>query len=287
MGDQVRATLWMCGWITAMLTMAVAGRELTDADMSVFQIMVIRAGMGLMVTLPIIFFLGGKPAQTGLLKLHVLRNSIHFTAQYAWFVGISLIPLAQVVTIEFTMPIWTAIFAAMFIGEQITRNRVLAIILGFIGVLVILRPGVEAIHWGAIVVMYAAAGFGASVTMTRELAKADSALTIVFYMFLVQFIIGIGPALYQWVHITSDMLPWALLVAATGGSSHFFLAKAMRTADATFVVTLDFLRVPLMAIIAWLLYSEPLEVWLFAGGVIILVANLINLKKPARVSAVE
>jgi drug/metabolite transporter (DMT)-like permease len=287
MSNEFRATGWMVGWLLALLCMAIAGRELTSANMSVFQIMLIRAGVGLAVTLPIIIAKGGTPAHTNRLKLHVVRNFVHFTAQYSWFLAISLIPLAQVVTIEFTMPIWTVIFAALFIGERVTTTRMVAIALGFIGVLVILRPGVADVHWAVFVVVYAAAGFGASVTMTKELSRTDSALTVVFYMFVVQSVIAVVPALYYWVHITAEMWPWVILLGAVGGVSHFFLTKAMHLADASFVVTLDFLRVPATAIIAWLLYSEPLEVWLFAGAVLILAGNLINLRRPASTKRVK
>ncbi len=272
----------MGGWLVALLCMAITGRELISANMSVFQIMLIRAGIGLLVTLPIVLARGGTPAHTNRMSLHIVRNFIHFTAQYSWFLAISLIPLAQVVTIEFTMPIWTAIFAALFLGERITTNRFLAITLGFIGVLVILRPGAVDVHWAVFIVLYAAAGFGASVTMTKELSRTDSALTVVFYMFAVQFVIAIGPALYYWVSITAEMWPWVILLGAAGGVSHFFLTKAMHLADASFVVTLDFLRVPATAVLAWLLYSEPLEVWLFAGAILILAGNLLNLRKPSK-----
>ena len=287
MNNQVHASLWMAGWIIALLCMAIAGRELVTSDMSVFQVMVIRSGFGLAVTLPIVLARRGSPARTNRPRLHLIRNSIHFVAQYSWFLGIALIPLAQVVTIEFTMPIWTAIFAALFIGERITRDRSIAILLGFVGVLVILRPGIEGVHWGVFVVLFAAAGFGASVTMTKELARTDSALTVVFYMFLIQFLIALVPAVYEWIELTPAMWPWVLLLGISGGVSHFFLTKAMYLADASFVVTLDFLRVPATAVLAWFLYSEPLEVWLFVGGVIILVANLINLRKPTKPALAE
>lgn len=284
MSDQLRATVWMAGWLAALLCMAVAGRELVTANMSVFQVMLIRAGLGMLIVLPVVIYRGGTPAHTNRLRLHVLRNTIHFTAQYSWFLGLALIPLAQVVTIEFTMPIWTAIFAALFINERITPTRVLAIFLGFLGVLIILRPGFQEVHLGVFVVLYAAAGFGASVTMTKELARTDSALTVVFYMFLIQALIAVGPALYLWVEITDKMWPWVILLGAAGGVSHYFLTKAMYLADASFVVTLDFLRVPATAVIAWFLYSEPLEVWLFAGALLILAGNLINLKRPSKAS---
>ena len=231
MKPELRASLWMVGWLVALLCMAIAGRELTSANMSVFQIMLIRAGIGLAVVAPIVFYKAGLPAHTKRLKLHIVRNFVHFAAQYSWFLAISLIPLAQVVTIEFTMPIWTVIFSAMFIGERITFNRIVAIILGFVGVLIIIRPGVEEIHWAVFVVLFAAAGFGASVTMTKELARTDSALTVIFYMFVIQFCIAIGPALYYWVQITEEMLPWVILLGVSGGVSHFFLTKAMHLAD--------------------------------------------------------
>src|ERR1700740_3646926 len=141
-----RAALWMAGWLSQMLVVMVAGREATR-ELNVFQIMEIRSGLGLVMLYPLIRFAGGFAAlRTSRFRIHLGRGLLHYASQLGWFFALTLIPLAQVVSIEFTMPIWTAILAATFLGERITVWKVSAISLGLIGVFVIVRAAAREIN---------------------------------------------------------------------------------------------------------------------------------------------
>ena len=219
--------------------------------------------------------------KTSRLPQHVARNSIHFCAQLGWFYALTLIPIGQVVAIEFTMPIWTAILAAMFLGERMTVWKVEAIVLGLVGVIVIVRPATGEISSGQLFALAAAVGFGISVAMVKSLTRTDQTLTILFWMQAVQFAGSVLPAIYFWQWHSLTTWGWAVVVAFCGTYSHYCMTRAMLYADATVVVPMDFLRVPLVALAGWLLYSERLDAFTVFGAVLILSGNLVNLRSPA------
>lgn len=119
-----KAAAWMVGWLLMMTAIAVAGREATR-ELSIFQVMLLRSLIGLMVLAPLVQAAGGLQAmRTQRLKSHALRNLVHYAAQYAWLAALALIPLAQVVALEFTMPIWTALLAYAFLGERLDARKI-------------------------------------------------------------------------------------------------------------------------------------------------------------------
>lgn len=273
-----KAALWMAGWLAAMVTMAVAGREATS-ELNVFQIMELRSVIGLFMLYPLIRVAGGLRAMwTPLLPQHIGRNAVHYVAQYGWFYALTLIPLAQLISIEFTMPIWTAVLAVAFLGERISGWKAASIILGLVGVTIIVRPGLGEMNVGQVIALAAAVGFGVSVTMTKFLTRTDSAIQIIFWMLLIQSVIGLVPAILVWQTPSPDVWPWILLVAFCGTFSHYCMARAMAHADATVVVPMDFLRVPLTAAAGWLVYSEGVDTFTVLGAALILSGNLLNLK---------
>jgi drug/metabolite transporter (DMT)-like permease len=276
------AALWMAGWLVLMLCVAIAGRE-TTRELNVFQIMEVRSVFGFFMLWPLIHFNGGFAAmQTARPLQHVARNLVHYVAQLGWFFALTLIPLGEVVSIEFTMPIWIAILAAIFLGERLTIWKIVAILLGLIGVLIIVRPTMTAINPGQLIALGAAVGFGISVTMMKSLTRTESSLAIIFWMIVVQAAAGFFPAIYVWQWPSAYVWGWIVVVAFCGTFSHFCMARAMLYADATIVVPMDFLRVPLTATIGWLLYAERLDIYSVLGAVLILAGNFLNLKSVSR-----
>jgi drug/metabolite transporter (DMT)-like permease len=274
-----KAAAWMAGWLTLMLVIAVAGREATR-ELTVFQVMEMRSVMGMVLLWPLIAVSGGVAAlKTQRLREHAARNVVHYGAQYAWFAALTLIPLAQVVAIEFTMPIWIILLAALFLGERITRWKVLAVALGLLGVGLIVRPSSSGLSPGQLVALAAAVGFAVSVTMVKSLTRTDSAVAISFWMLVVQSLLGLLPALWVWRWPSPTTWAWVVLVAFCGTFSHYCMARAMRHADATVVMPMDYLRVPLTALAGWLLYAERLDLLTVLGTVLILAGNVLNLRR--------
>ena len=278
-----KAAAWMAGWLTAMVVMAVAGRAATRT-LHVFQIMEMRSLIGFVLLWPLIHAGGGVRALgTARLGQQVARNAVHYAAQFGWFFALTLIPIAQVVAIEFTMPIWTALLAVTFLGERLSAARVVAVALGVVGVTVIVRPGVDHVDPGQLIALAAAVGFAVSVILVKSLTRTDSSVTIVFWMLVVQSAIGAVPALIVWRTPTAAVWPWVLVIALCGTYSHFCMTQALRHAEATMIVPMDFLRVPLSAVAGWLVFGERIDAFTIGGAALILFANLLNLRRPAPV----
>ena len=272
------AALWMAGWLSLMLIIAIAGRE-AAREINVFQLMEMRSILGFLMLYPLIRASGGFAiVKTKRLPQHIVRNLIHYGAQLGWFFALTLIPIGQVVAIEFTMPIWTAILAAMFLGERMTVLKIAAIALGLIGVIMIVRPATGEINSGQLIMVAAAVGFGISVTMVKSLTRTDQTLAILFWMLVVQSAAGLLPALYVWTWPPTHIWGWVLVIAFCGTFSHYCMARALLHADATVVIPMDFLRVPLTAAAGWLIYSERLDLFTVLGAALILAGNLLNLK---------
>jgi drug/metabolite transporter (DMT)-like permease len=279
------AALWMAGWLALMLVMVVAGRE-TTREMNVFELMEIRSVIGFCLLLPFVYRNGGFASMTTRrLPQHIGRNLVHYAAQLGWFFALTLIPIGQVVAIEFTMPIWTAILAASFLGERMTAWKLSAIMLGIVGVIIIVRPATGEVNPGQLIALGAAVGFGISMALVKLLTRTESALAIIFWMIVVQGVAGLIPTLYVWAWPSAYVWFWVVVIAICGTFSHYCLASAMRYADASVVVPMDFLRVPLTATAGWLLYSERLDLFTVLGAVLILTGNLLNLKPNTPVPA--
>ena len=276
--SKTKAALWMAGWLALMLIVAIAGREGMRA-LNVFQLMEMRSLLGLLMLYPLIRINGGFAIlKTARLHVHIGRNLIHYAAQLGWFFALTLIPIGQVVAIEFTMPIWTAILAASFLGERMTVWKITAIVLGLIGVIVIVRPATGAINPGQLIALGAAVGFGISIAVVKSLTRTEQTLAIIFWMLVVQSAAGLLPSLYAWTWPDAYVWFWVVVIAFCGTFSHYCMARAMLHADATVVIPMDFLRVPLTATAGWLIYSERLDLFTVAGAALILTGNLLNLK---------
>ena len=272
-----RAAGWMAGWLTLMIVIAVAGRE-ASRELSVFQIMLMRSVIGMAMLWPLVRAAGGLAAmRTGRLPQHALRNAVHYAAQYGWFAALTMIPLAQVVAIEFTMPIWSAALAVAFLGERMNVLKWVAVLLGLVGVAVIVRPGAGTLDAGQLIALASAVGFAISVVLVKSLTRTEAAVAISFWMLVVQSVIGLVPALLVWQWPSATVWGWVVVVAFCGTYSHYCFARAMQHADATVVVPMDFLRVPLTALVGWLAYSERLDLFTALGVALILAGNLLNL----------
>lgn len=272
------AAIWMAGWLLNTLALTIAGRELGH-DIPVFVTMMFRSLIALAILTPIVLYYGGFKGRFINLRLNIVRNIVHYGSQYSWFLALTLIPLAQVIAIEFTMPIWIALIAALVLGETLTRFKIMAIALGFLGIMLIVKPGTAHLNEGHIVALVAAIGFAISVTMTKVITRTDSALTIIFLMFLIQTVIGAVPAFITWKWPEPHNWIWVAVVGLAGTFSHYCLSKAISLADMTIVSPMDFLRVPLTVLAGYWLYQEGFDLYSIIGTLLILGANTLNLLK--------
>jgi drug/metabolite transporter (DMT)-like permease len=151
---------------------------------------------------------------------------------------------------------------------------------GLVGVIIIVRPATGQVDPGQLIALGAAIGFCVSMVLVKSLTRTESALAVIFWMLVVQSTVGLVPTLALWTWPSAHGWGWMIVIGICGTFSHYCLASAMRYADATVVVPMDFLRVPLTATAGWLLYAERLDVFTGLGAALILAGNLLNLKAP-------
>ena len=270
------ALAWMSGTLLSFCLMALGARELSG-EIPVLQVLFFRSAVGLILISSLILLLDKKHVfRSERVALHAFRNTFHFLGQYGWFVGIGLLPLAEVFALEFTVPIWTAIIAAFFLREKITPRKAVSIFLGVIGVMVIVRPGVEIVDTASLIVLGAAICYAVAYTATKSLSSSESPLTILFYMCLVQLPVSLFLSLSTWTWPAGIQWLWLVVIGVTALSAHFCLVKAMGYAEVTTVITLDFLRLPLIAVLGVLLYNEEFELYLLIGSGLMLAGNWVN-----------
>lgn len=280
---------WMSGTLLAFSAMAIAIRALAG-ELSLVEMLTARAAVGLAIICTVMAL---RPElrltlNRRRLPLHVLRNTIHFGSQYLWAWGLLLLPLATVFALEFTMPAWTILLAPFFLGERMTTSRVGAVVLGIAGVLVIVRPGLETFQPAALMVLAAALGYAIQIIATKKLTTTESTFAIVFWMNLIQLGLGVAGAGVTFVgKIGSDLIPAILVLGAGGLFAHYCMTNAFRVGDASVVISLDFLRIPLIAVVGWWLYSEALDLFVFAGAGLIITGILWNLHNEARRPAIN
>jgi drug/metabolite transporter (DMT)-like permease len=271
----------MIGALLSFSIMAVSIRELSRAGLSIFEILAIRSGVALLVLLSLLAVrpemrLHAVPRRMG---LHLFRNTIHYASQFSWALTLTMLPLATVFSLEFTMPAWTAVLAVWFLHERMNASRLGVVVLGLIGVLVILRPGIAGFNPAAILVLLAAFGYAITMITTKKLTITETTFAIIFWMAVIQFplsLIGSDPAAFLNID-TRHILP-AIGVGTAGLTSHYCLSNAFRSGDATLVVPLDFMRIPLIAVVGWAFYGERLDLFVLLGALIIVSGVLWNLR---------
>ena len=277
----VRVVLWMTGTLLSFSLMAVSIRELSRGGLTIFEILAIRSGAVLVV---VVLLLLVRPelraaARPRRMKLNLLRNIVHYVSQFAWAYAVTMLPLAMVFALEFTMPAWTALLAVWLLHERMTPSRLGVVVFGLIGVLVILRPGIASFNPASVLVLAAAFGYAITMITTKQLTRTETTFGIIFWMAVIQFpisLLGSDPTFVMRFD-ARDILP-LLGVAGAGLSSHYCLSNAFRAGDATLVVPLDFMRIPLIAVVGWAFYGEALDIFVLLGALIIIAGVLWNLR---------
>lgn len=278
------AALWMGGAIASFTLMAVAGR-VVQTEMNSFELMAWRSAIGLALISAILLRsrAGFAQLRSRVPWLHVRRNLVHFAGQNLWFFALMLLPLGQLVALEFTNPVWVALLAPLMLGERFTPRRALVAVLGFAGVLVVAQPGVSPLGWGHAAALGSALGFALNTIYTRRLMAHDSVLCVLFWMTASQTLMGAALGAPGGIPLPSaGVVPWLIVVGLTGLTAHYSLTSALSHAPATLVAPMEFLRLPVVALVGALLYGEPLVAAVFLGGAVILAANLINLAGETR-----
>ncbi|APE45359.1 EamA family transporter [Sulfitobacter alexandrii] len=279
MNQTLKAAFWMLGAIGSFTAMALAGRKL-GVDYDTFEIMLYRSVVGFVIVMAVARAAGTLgEINRDALGLQVVRNLVHFSGQNLWFYAVTVIPLAQVFAFEFTTPLWVIVLSPVFLGERLTRVRTIAALMGFIGILIVARPTVAGLNSGVLAAAGCAVFFALTFITTKKLTARQSITAIMFYLTLLQLILGLVTAGYDGdiALPTLASTPLLALVGTCGLLAHFCITNALRLAPAAVVSPIDFARLPVIAILAMLIYGETVDAWVFVGGIVIFAGNYLNI----------
>ena len=274
----------MSGALFSFSATAIAVRALAPT-FSIFEMLAVRNAAGVLILLTLALL---KPELRPGLKprrfpLHLARNVLHFLGTDGWAFSLTLLPLATVFAIEFTTPAWVALLAIPLLKERMTRGRLVAIVLGFIGILVILRPGLETLQPASFLMLGVAFSFALVAIMTKRLTMTESTFSILFFMNLLQLPMNLaGVSRAFWLEAQPSHALALVGISVGGLLSHYCLTNAYRRGDATMVVPWDFMRIPLIAFVGWQFYGEPLDPYVFLGSGIIIMGLLYSLHREAK-----
>ncbi len=279
-----RVVLWMTGTLLSFSILAISIRLLAGS-LSVFEILTIRC-VGAIVILSALLAInpGLRPQlRTKRIPMHFFRSAVHFGGQYCWATALTLLPFATVFALEFTLPVWVLILAVVVLGEKLTSGRIVVIVLGFIGCLVILRPGIIAFQPASLLVLLCSFLYAVFNVATKQMTTTETTFGIVFWMNLLQFPLALSGSDPTFVmRLEAWQLAPMAAVGMAGLAAHYCMARAFRYGDASVVIPLDFLRVPLIALVGYLFFNESVDALVFVGAAIILAGILWNLRLEAR-----
>lgn len=275
---------WMGGTLLSFIVAALSVRALSK-NFSAFEIMSVRSAGGLIILFLLTVarpqLLEGLRARR--MGLQAARNLVHFVSQICWTIAIMVLPLATVFALEFTTPAWVALLAVLFLGERMTLNRAAALIVCSTGVAVILRPGMDAFQPAALLIVFGALLWAITATLTKRLIETETTFAIMFWMNLMQFPLNLAGSDPTFIfRIDASMTLPLIGIAVAGLSTHYCLTNAFRCGDAMIVIPMDFLRVPLIAFIGWMLYGEHLDAFVFGGAALIVAGVLWNVRSEAQ-----
>jgi drug/metabolite transporter (DMT)-like permease len=278
MSNTVRGVLWMGGAVLSFTAMAIAVREL-QRHMGSFEIVFMRSVVMLAIVLAMLPRAGMVSVKTTRIAVHLWRNLIHFLGQVLWVYSLGVLTLATVFAIEFTMPMWTALLAWLFLKERFSFPRLVQLALGFGGVLIILRPGGAEFHPAALAMILGSLCYASSFIFTKRLTSTDSALAVLFWMSVIQTPISLVAAAPQWVAPVAADLPWIVAIGIGSFSAHYCMTRAMTLVDAMVAVPIDFARLPLIAVVGALVYNEPFEPLVLVGAAVIFAGSYYSLSR--------
>jgi drug/metabolite transporter (DMT)-like permease len=277
----VRAALWMVAASTAFAVMIILIRLLTET-FDPLQVVFFRNIFGLIAMLPWLAGHGLGALRTRRLGLHALRATIGIVSMICWFTALSLMPLAQATALSFTAPIFASVLAVIFLGEVMRLRRWSATAIGLLGMLIIVRPDSSSMEPAALFAIASALLGAVSPIFVKMMARTESTGAIVTYMVLFTTPLSLVPALLVWQTPDLAQLGYAALLGLAGTLGHLCLTRALATADATVVVPFDYLRLPAVALIAYLVFGEVPVIWTWIGGLIIAASSLYITLREAR-----
>lgn len=268
----VRGALWMFASGLALVVMAALVRRLTPA-FDVLELIFLRNLVSMLILVPWLVRVGAGALRTDRFRLHLGRNGVLYIGNVAWFYAVTALPLADLAALQFSMPLFAIVLAVGFLRETVDARRWLATAVGFVGVLIVVRPGFESVGPGTAAILISAVFYAGAYIGTKMLSSSESGNVVVFYMNAIVLPISLIPALFVWRSPGLDDAAPLILLGITGYLTHYCLTRAFAAADASFVLPFDFLRLPFSAAFGFFLFAERVTLWTWAGAAVIFAAS--------------
>ncbi|MDX1605105.1 MAG: DMT family transporter [Candidatus Competibacterales bacterium] len=266
--DVARAVLLMLLATLLLASMHALVRHLGQ-QLPPFEIAFFRNLFGLLVIVPLILRHGRTAFISRQPGLQLLRGLSSILAMLGWFYGLSLVPVAEATALSFTSAIFASLGAVVLLGERMRLRRWSAVAVGFVGALVLLRPGFTEVGAGAVVILLGSVCWGASIVIVKRLSRTDSTISIVVWMSIMLTLYSLPPALYVWQWPDATQLAWLLLVGGLASGGHLAMVGALRRVDATLLMPLDYTRLIWTSLLGYWAFSEVPDRWTWIGGSLI------------------
>ena len=270
----MRGILWvgLSGMLFALLNVFTL---IPSQHLNPYVMAFMRYFFGTLMLVPIVMKLGlHRAMSTNRLPLHLFRGAIHACGMFLWFVGLPLTTLASITALGFTGPIFVTIGAALFLGEKVRMRRWMAVLVGFAGAMIIIRPGVGDLGIGAICILISTPIFSTSNLISKALARTETANKIVIWQHLTILVFAFPVALYFWQTPAPSDLLWFIAAGLCGTLGHICQQNGYQLADITLLQPIGFLSLLWNALLGYFLFVQQPDVWTFVGAAVIFASAL-------------
>lgn len=285
--NAAKGIAWMM--VSGFLFIGVTGivRHL-GSDLSAYQAAFLRYVFGLAIMAPVLIRIlrqaGLHPRLPQKAGFHILRGLVHGTGVMLWFYAMARIPIAEVTALGYTAPIWTTIMAVVFLREKIAMRRIAAVVIGFVGVIVILRPGLQEVSIGQLAQLLAAPLFAVSFICAKKLTETCSNGEIVASLSILVTLTLLPPAIATWRTPTPDELLWLFITAALATAGHYALAQAFRRTEITITQPVTFLQLVWATLLGYFVFGEEPDIWTWVGAGVVVISATYIAHREARVA---
>ena len=280
--DPIRAVIWITVAMALFAVLAAMSRKAALMGMPPLQVVFLRNLSATLFMLPLLAWRGRALLRSNALHLYGVRVAISLFSMTAWFYALALIPVAEVTAIGFLAPLFGTIGAVVFLREKIRFRRMTALIIGFIGAMIILRPGHEPIGLGQACAIFNAISSGVMTVLLKQLSGEDDSAKIVFLTTIMMLPLTLVPALFVWQTPGWEYLPAILTIGFTAVVGHYCLMRGFASTDASLVMTFDFSRLPFAVLIGWWMFGELTDIWTWVGAAVIFASAVYITRREAR-----
>ena len=247
--------------------------KLASSQLHPLEVVFFRNFLALFFLTPWIFHQRATVFKSNRKKLYTLRAVFNVVGMAAGFTALTLIPLAEATALSFTAPLFATLGAVLILGEIVRQRRIIAIFFGFVGMLIILRPGIEAVSPGALLAIANAITIAITVLIVKKLTTTEKPITIVAYMALLQTPMALIPALFYWEWPSLITWTWLFCLAGAGTIGHLMYTKAIQLAEVSQLQPIDFVRLPIIALFGYIVFAEQPSIWVWIGGAVIFLST--------------